>query len=52
VDKKRKDKKIHPKVRNAFALHAMQRKAGFMKDRRAEKGGTRNKQRDHLETDN
>lgn len=48
---KRKDKKNHPKVRNAFALHATSRKAGYMKDRRAERGGARNKQREYLERD-
>ena len=45
---KRKDKK-HPKVRNAFALHATSRKAGPMHDRRKERGGQKNKQREYLE---
>ena len=44
---KRKDKK-HPKVRNAFALHASSRKAGYMHDRRKERGGQKNKQREYL----
>lgn len=39
------------KVRNAFALHAKQRKAGYMKDRRDERGGQKNKQREYLDKD-
>lgn len=40
-----------PKVsnRNAFALHAMGRKAGAMKHKAAPRGGGRNEQRDLLE---
>lgn len=37
----------HATVRNPFALHAKQRRAGVMKDRRQERGGNRNKQRDY-----
>lgn len=51
MDKKNKNTIVVPaaKVRNAFALHAKQRKAGYMKDRRAERGGSRNNQRDYLD---
>ncbi len=42
--------KIKLKVRrNPFALHASTRKAVKFKDRRAEKGGQKNKQREYLE---
>jgi len=47
----RKDKKNRPKVRNAFALHATSRKAGPMHDRRKERGGAKNKQREYVERD-
>lgn len=43
--------KAEPKVRNAFALHATSRKAGYMKHRNEPKGGARNKQREYREDD-
>jgi len=41
----------HPKVRNAFALHAKQRRAGYMKDKRTPRAGQKNKQREYLDED-
>lgn len=38
-----------PKPRNPFALHASQRRAAKFKDRREERGGARNRQRDYRE---
>jgi hypothetical protein len=38
-------------VRNAFALHAKMRRAGYMKDRREPRGGTRNKQAEYRDED-
>lgn len=47
---KRKDKtRKHVQVRNAFALHATSRKAGYMKHRNTPRGGAKNKQREYLE---
>lgn len=49
-----KNKKRKPvKIRNAFALHAKSRKsAGAMKDRRAPRGGTKNKQQQYMDEEN
>jgi hypothetical protein len=46
---KRKGKRKPVKVRNAFALHATSRKAGYMKHRNTERQGQKNKQREYLE---
>lgn len=47
--KKRKRKPV--KVRNAFALHASMRKSVVFKDKRAPKGGSRNKQAEYRDED-
>ena len=45
----KKSRKTPPKARNPFALHALQRKAGYIKDKREGRKGNRNLQRDYQE---
>lgn len=49
MGKRKKRKPV--RVRNAFALHASMRKAVPFKDKRAPKGGARNKQAEYREED-
>lgn len=47
----RKKKKKPKKVRNLTAIAAHFRHAGAMKDKRTERKGTKNKQREYLDED-